>query len=139
MSYELSNFNIFIPSFVVFLNRGVFKLNIFYLDILINFHMTFLIFTKYFKCTYIFDIFLFSTSVYQYLLLYVFVNKILNFYSPFDISLKLKPFVFFTSLTLTTFVIFFGRLRKSFFTKYTPYFYIPYKNIQIPFFTFLKK
>ena len=50
----------FISSFVIFLNRSVLKLNTFCLNILINFHMTFLIFTKYFKCIYIFIIFCFQ-------------------------------------------------------------------------------
>ena len=44
----------FISSFVVFLNKSVNKLNIFYLNILMNFHMTFLIFKKYFKYIYIY-------------------------------------------------------------------------------------
>ena len=47
----------FISSFVVFLNKSVNKLNIFYLKILMNFHMTFLIFKKYFKFIYIFLIY----------------------------------------------------------------------------------
>ena len=59
----------FISSFVVFLNKSVNKLNIFYLDILMNFHMTFLIFKKYFKYIYIFDIFLFSEKVMEVIIL----------------------------------------------------------------------
>ena len=132
----------FISSFIIFLNRGVFKLFTFYLNILINFHMTFLIFTKYFKSIYIFNIFLFSTSVDQYLLLYLFVNKTLNFYSPFDISVKLKPFLFFmilTSLALTTFVTFFGRLSKIFLCKvYTMFLRILKKIFKSPFLHFGK-
>ena len=47
----------FTSSFVVFLNKSVNKLNIFYLNILMNFHLTFLIFKKYFKYIYIFLIY----------------------------------------------------------------------------------
>ena len=59
----------FISSFVVFLNKSVNKLNIFYLNILMNFHMTFLIFKKYFKYIYIFDIFLFFEKVMEVIIL----------------------------------------------------------------------
>ena len=59
----------FISSFVVFLNKSVNKLNIFYLNILMNFHMTFFIFKKYFKYIYIFDIFLFFEKVMEVIIL----------------------------------------------------------------------
>ena len=59
----------FISSFVVFLNKSVNKLNIFYLKILMNFHMTFLIFKKYFKYICIFDIFLFFEKVMEVIIL----------------------------------------------------------------------
>ena len=59
----------FISSFVVFLNKSVNKLNIFYLKVLMNFHMTFLIFKKYFKYIYIFDIFLFFEKVMEVIIL----------------------------------------------------------------------
>ena len=59
----------FISSFVVFLNQSVNKLNIFYLKILMNFHMTFLIFKKYFKYICIFDIFLFFEKVMEVIIL----------------------------------------------------------------------
>ena len=59
----------FISSFVVFLNKSANKLNIFHLNILMNFHMTFLIFKKYFKYIYIFDIFLFFEKVMEVIIL----------------------------------------------------------------------
>ena len=111
MSYQLSNFNIF---YIIIWSIFKSKLNIFYLNTLINFHITFLIFKKYFKCIYIFDVLLFSTSVYQYLSLYLFVNKILNFYLNFDIILKLKPFCVFYNFYFFSFDNFCDIFRKTF-------------------------
>ena len=96
----------FILSFVVFLNKSVNKLNIFYLKILMNFYMTFLIFKKYFKYIYIFDIFLFFEKVMEVIILidyFIFITvRVLKYLLTILIICK-NFFILFSNLFMVRF------------------------------------